>query len=630
MHFASLAVPGASDRYQALGVYMRSAPETLQPSTGPTTFQPGPVFASLAVRTATLPWIAGVYFLVLGASLLILNPGTPLFTDLPWLRGAITATSGLLLLWLAGIAERRAVVCGLYGLVAIPQLVIGLQFVWRGSYAPGATLISFALGLLGAAVVLWRRGEHLPSLYAVEAAGAGRVGSGAPLDLAGFVLAGSMVVQGLDDLLRPGAAAGLPPLLASWLPTLGVLFLAGGIALALAQVLPRLPARVRWAAHGFAGLVLLWTWVLFSAGGALGVWLRGSSLALSAVAAAFLPYLGSSAARLDRQTFYLRLALALVTATTLPLLIGLTAMVAFESPSPSMAVREIAFSVAILTLAAGTASGVLLAARLSRPLQLVVQGVGRIASGERNVRLVEPESTTEILELSHAVHNMAARLDGRAAEQAQLAQLTAVQEERQRVARELHDSTAQTLAAIGMSAHSALTNWQTRPGVARDRIELTGSLARRAQAEMRALIFELRPDQLQVDGLVTALELQVAALAARGEFSIEAALCEEPALPLAAKEVFFRVAQEALNNAAQHARPKQVQLTLSDNHSRVNLAVQDDGAGFDPDAQYPGHLGLRSMRERATRIGAELTINGGPAGTVVRLSYPLPPDAQAG
>jgi signal transduction histidine kinase len=235
--------------------------------------------------------------------------------------------------------------------------------------------------------------------------------------------------------------------------------------------------------------------------------------------------------------------------------------------------------------------------------------------------LVVRNSPTEIVRLADAVRDMAESLDARAAQQAQLAQEAAVNEERQRLARDLHDSVSQTLSAIGMASHSALTSWESKPQVARNRIELAGSLARRAQAEMRALIFELRPDQLEVDGLVQTLRLQAAALAERREFTMEVSICEEPEIPVAVKEVFYRVAQEAMQNAVRHARATRLELKLASGGADLTLLVKDDGKGFDPAANYPGHLGLRSMRERAARIGADLKIESALGETSVRLWY---------
>ncbi len=202
------------------------------------------------------------------------------------------------------------------------------------------------------------------------------------------------------------------------------------------------------------------------------------------------------------------------------------------------------------------------------------------------------------------------------------AQEFAVLEERQRLARDLHDSVSQALFAVVMATHSALTNWETKPDVARQRITSANQLARTAQAEMRALIFELRPDQLETDGLVKALELQTTALQQRGQFTLDVALCEEPALPLQVKEAFYRIAQEAINNALKHAKPGRMAVHLTQRDGRVQLEVTDDGKGFEPDGSYPGHLGLRSMRERAERVSAQLTIESAPkAGTRIRVQY---------
>ncbi len=134
------------------------------------------------------------------------------------------------------------------------------------------------------------------------------------------------------------------------------------------------------------------------------------------------------------------------------------------------------------------------------------------------------------------------------------AQEFAVLEERQRLARDLHDSVSQALFGVVMATHSALNNWEKKPALARERVESASQLARAAQAEMRALIFELRPDQLETDGLVKALELQTTALQQRRQFKLDVSLCEEPQIALPVKEAFYRIAQEAINNALQHAR----------------------------------------------------------------------------
>jgi signal transduction histidine kinase len=235
--------------------------------------------------------------------------------------------------------------------------------------------------------------------------------------------------------------------------------------------------------------------------------------------------------------------------------------------------------------------------------------------------------TGEHARLATAIANQAAI----AIENARLyrqAQEYAVLEERQRLARDLHDSVSQALFGVAMATHSALTNWERRPTVARERVESASQLARTAQAEMRALIFELRPDQLETDGLVKALELQTTALQQRRQFQLDVALGDEPALPLQVKEAFYRIAQEAINNALKHAKPTRIALSLTQDNGNVTLRLSDNGKGFDPDAAFPGHLGLRSMRERAARVHATLKIESEPeSGTEIVLCYSTGPKA---
>ena len=142
---------------------------------------------------------------------------------------------------------------------------------------------------------------------------------------------------------------------------------------------------------------------------------------------------------------------------------------------------------------------------------------------------------------------------------------------------------------------------------------------------MRALIFELRPESLAAEGLVIALEKQAAALQARHGLAVDVSLCAEPDAPLDVKEAVYRIAQEALHNIVKHARAKRVALGLSHDPGGVTLLIYDDGVGFDPAGPFPGHLGQRSMRERASRLGGTLTIQSG-AGSGTRIEVHLPLD----
>jgi PAS domain S-box-containing protein len=199
-------------------------------------------------------------------------------------------------------------------------------------------------------------------------------------------------------------------------------------------------------------------------------------------------------------------------------------------------------------------------------------------------------------------------------------------EERQRLARELHDSVSQALFAIALGARTALEHLKQNPAAARAPLDYVVQLAEAGLAEMRALIFELRPESLEKEGLVGALAKQTAALRARYGITVDEFISAEPEASLAVKEALFRIAQEALNNTAKHARASHVELHLNLVGETLVAEVRDDGAGFEPDAQFPGHLGLQSMRERAFRLGGRVEITSSTGqGTTVRAVIPRRP-----
>lgn len=200
-------------------------------------------------------------------------------------------------------------------------------------------------------------------------------------------------------------------------------------------------------------------------------------------------------------------------------------------------------------------------------------------------------------------------------------------EERQKLARELHDSVSQALYGIVLGARTARALLERDPARVEDPLAYIAALAEAGLAEMRALIFELRPESLEMEGLVAALTKQVEALRARHQLSVRADLCPEPNLPLDHKEALYRVAQESLHNIVKHARAAQVAVRLAQEGKDVVMSIRDDGIGFDAGGEFPGHLGLRSMRERIERIGGELQIHSAPGqGTAIEARLNLPAD----
>lgn len=189
----------------------------------------------------------------------------------------------------------------------------------------------------------------------------------------------------------------------------------------------------------------------------------------------------------------------------------------------------------------------------------------------------------------------------------QATQLAALQE-RQKLARELHDSVSQALFSIALGARTARTQLDRDPVKAVEPLDYVLSLAQAALAEMRALIFELRPESLEQNGLVVVLNRQAESLRVRHRLEVTTQLGEEPAGSLEVKQAVYRIAQEALHNIVKHARAARVEVTLDCLDGVLRLEVRDDGAGFDLGGEFPGHLGLRSMRERAQQLGGTLTV----------------------
>jgi signal transduction histidine kinase len=197
-------------------------------------------------------------------------------------------------------------------------------------------------------------------------------------------------------------------------------------------------------------------------------------------------------------------------------------------------------------------------------------------------------------------------------------QVTAL-EERQRLARELHDSVSQALYGIALGARTARTLADRDPAKVGEPLDYVLSLAEAGLAEMRALIFELRPESLETEGLVAALEKQIAMTSARYNIAVAADLGAEPEVPIEMKECLYRIGQEALHNMVKHAEATEVTVKLRSEGGAVELTVTDNGKGFDPAGDFAGHLGLRSMRERCAAVGGEVAIESSEGhGTTVR------------
>jgi signal transduction histidine kinase len=200
--------------------------------------------------------------------------------------------------------------------------------------------------------------------------------------------------------------------------------------------------------------------------------------------------------------------------------------------------------------------------------------------------------------------------------------------ERERIARDLHDSVSQTLFSLGLQAgiakHEIARTQSTAGSALPAAIDEVALLAHGALVEIRASIFELRGDAITEHGLVTALGAHGAALAVRTDASVSVEGPPER-LPLspAVEELLFRIGQEAVTNAVKHSGSVSVSAKVTIEDGAVVLDIRDRGVGFDAHRSYGGHLGLELMRVRASEAGGRIRIDSSPtAGTAIRVVVP--------
>jgi signal transduction histidine kinase len=199
--------------------------------------------------------------------------------------------------------------------------------------------------------------------------------------------------------------------------------------------------------------------------------------------------------------------------------------------------------------------------------------------------------------------------------------------ERNRLALELHDVVSQKLFSLNLAAEAAATLLDRGPDQARPQLERVRDLAREALAELRSLIFGLRPAELDRDGLDAVLRKEATMLQRVHGVTVRVDADGEPpnVEPACAGEI-LRIVEEALHNAMRHAEAQTVTVHLHASDQTLHVEVSDDGIGFDPtDPELRSrHLGLTSMEERARELKGRLTVSSQPAsGTVVSLEVPV-------
>lgn len=266
------------------------------------------------------------------------------------------------------------------------------------------------------------------------------------------------------------------------------------------------------------------------------------------------------------------------------------------------------------------------------PLRALETTAARVARGDLHARVPSLRmADRHILRIGQTLN---ALLDRLLSDQARVKYLSAQaigasDAERAHLARELHDSTAQSLSAVEMLLTATCQDLANQPGPLKDRLDTMRDVVAEALHEVRTLSHRVHPIALEHLGLAAALDVLVRRTLAQSHIQHRLDTHGDAPLSPQVASVLYRVAQEAIGNALRHGHPRCVTLKLEVTPALAHLTIEDDGTGFDPHSAEQQHvgMGLFVMRERLMLVDGELEINSRPhQGTVIRVTAPNPQD----
>jgi NarL family two-component system sensor histidine kinase LiaS len=266
----------------------------------------------------------------------------------------------------------------------------------------------------------------------------------------------------------------------------------------------------------------------------------------------------------------------------------------------------------------GLVAGFVTARGLSRRLRGIARAAAAWSRGDFEVSARDP-SADELGWLAQDLNGMAMQLKALLTDREQLA----IIEERQRLARELHDAVKQQVFATAMQVAAAQELVESDAGATRARLAEAERLIGQAQRELNALIRELRPFALGEQGLAAALQTLGTEWAQASGITADVRIQGERPTPPEIEQALFRVVQEALANAARHSAASAVEIHLAWGPDALSLSIQDNGRGFDPAHRQGTGQGLRNMAERVEALGGSLLVFGGAEGTRIEARVPL-------
>lgn len=262
----------------------------------------------------------------------------------------------------------------------------------------------------------------------------------------------------------------------------------------------------------------------------------------------------------------------------------------------------------VIGLIAGSIFGFFIARGLTRRLRNLAGATAAWSKGDFEA-LIQDSSADELSQLARQLNHMALQLQNLLQTRQELATL----EERNRLARDLHDSVKQQIFATAMQVGAARALLPQQPDTAQNHLLEAERLVHEAQQELTTLIRELRPAALEGQGLAAALRHYVTDWARQNKIEAEVRVQGERPLPLVVEQTLFRVAQEALANISRHSAATAAEVHLAYSAGQVNLTIADNGRGFQVNSPNGKGLGLRSMRERVEALGGDLNIQSEPA-----------------
>jgi signal transduction histidine kinase len=216
-------------------------------------------------------------------------------------------------------------------------------------------------------------------------------------------------------------------------------------------------------------------------------------------------------------------------------------------------------------------------------------------------------------------------IDDRKLVEAQIQELATL-DERNRIARELHDSVTQSLYSINLQSDATIMALSSgRMEDAEKRLQMLKDIAKESMTEMRLLIYELHPSILEEAGLVAALRQRLETVESRSGIEVDLQVEGEQRMPMAIEKELYQISLEGLNNVLKYAKAKEVLVLVSFEHDRCRLTIQDDGVGFDLErtGRYGGY-GLANIKDRLEQIGGELTIISEPGkGTTLNIEVAI-------